>query len=83
MDIILFLAIGLFAGAVARRMTPWRQTEDSGITSSFGIVGAFAGALLGRVMGYRDGAPVLFVAAMLGAFLIIAIYYGVSGHRTA
>jgi uncharacterized membrane protein YeaQ/YmgE (transglycosylase-associated protein family) len=53
------------------------------ITIILGVVGALLGGFVGRALGwYREGDPVGFVMAVVGAVILLAIYRMVA-RRTA
>lgn len=75
MHILVWILFGLIVGVVAKFLMPGRDPGGFVITIVLGIVGAFVGGYVGRVLGwYREGDPVGFVMAVLGAILVLAIY---------
>jgi uncharacterized membrane protein YeaQ/YmgE (transglycosylase-associated protein family) len=75
MDILLWIVFGLVVGIVARLIMPGRDPGGVIVTIVLGIVGALMGGWLGRVMGlYREGEPVGFLMAVLGAVILLALY---------
>ena len=83
MHIIVWILFGLVVGVVAKFLMPGRDPGGFAITIGLGIVGAFVGGFVGRMLGwYRDGDPVGFVMAVLGAIVVLAIYRKTAG-RTA
>ena len=83
MHIIVWILFGLVVGVVAKFLMPGRDPGGFAITIGLGIVGAFVGGFVGRTLGwYRDGDPVGFVMAVLGAIVVLAIYRMTAG-RTA
>jgi uncharacterized membrane protein YeaQ/YmgE (transglycosylase-associated protein family) len=73
MHILIWILFGLIV--VAKFLMPGRDPGGFVITIVLGIVGAFVGGFLGRILGwYRDGDPVGFVMAVLGAIVVLAIY---------
>jgi uncharacterized membrane protein YeaQ/YmgE (transglycosylase-associated protein family) len=83
MGVILFLAVGLVAGVVVRRMAPWKASDGMGRSMAVGVMGAFAGAFVGPLFGYHEGDPAVFVTSALGAMVAVALYQRLSGPRTA
>ncbi len=81
MEVLLFLVVGLLAGALGRRIVPWREPDNRGISMGVGVGGAFVGAFVARLIGYRDGTPPSFVAASVGAIVLVAIYQAMAGRR--
>jgi uncharacterized membrane protein YeaQ/YmgE (transglycosylase-associated protein family) len=50
------------------------------VTILLGIVGAFVGGFLGRVLGwYGEGDPVGFLMAVIGAILVLFVFRKLSG----
>jgi uncharacterized membrane protein YeaQ/YmgE (transglycosylase-associated protein family) len=83
MHILVWILFGLVVGVVAKFLMPGRDPGGFVITAGLGIVGAFVGGLVGRMLGwYQDGSPVGFVMAVLGAIIVLAIYRATLG-RTA
>ncbi|RPH81637.1 MAG: GlsB/YeaQ/YmgE family stress response membrane protein [Candidatus Rokuibacteriota bacterium] len=75
MHILVWILFGLVVGVVAKFLMPGRDPGGFVITIALGIVGAFVGGFAGRMLGwYRDGDPVGFVMAVLGAIVVLAIY---------
>ena len=83
MHILVWILFGLAVGVVAKLLMPGRDPGGFIITLLLGIVGAFFGGVIGRALGwYRDGDPVGFVMAVLGAVVVLAVYRMTVG-RTA
>ena len=83
MSIIWAIVIGLLVGIVAKFLMPGRDPGGFVITAILGIVGGIVGGFLGRAMGwYRDGDPVGFFMAVIGAIIVLALYRFTIG-RTA
>lgn len=76
---LIWLLIGLAAGAIAKMLTP--QTEEGGWVSSlvFGLIGSIVGGFLGRLIGITQliGGTWLgsLIIATLGAVLVLYIYH--------
>lgn len=74
MSIIGTIIIGFFVGLVARFIKPGDDKMGLLFTTLVGIVGAFVGRFLGQAMGiYRADEPAGFIAAVLGAILVLAL----------
>jgi uncharacterized membrane protein YeaQ/YmgE (transglycosylase-associated protein family) len=83
MHIIGWIVFGLIVGLVAKFLMPGRDPGGFVVTALIGIVGAVVGGFLGRVIGlYKDGDPVGFVMAVIGAIVLLAAYRFTIG-RTA
>ena len=75
MGILGWIFFGLIVGIVAKLLTPGRDPGGFIVTILLGIGGALLGGFLGRALGwYREGDPVGFVVAVLGAILVLLIY---------
>jgi uncharacterized membrane protein YeaQ/YmgE (transglycosylase-associated protein family) len=83
MHIIGWIVFGLVVGIVAKFLMPGRDPGGFVLTAVLGIAGALVGGFLGRSLGwYREGDPVGFVVAVLGAILLLVVYRVTVG-RTA
>jgi uncharacterized membrane protein YeaQ/YmgE (transglycosylase-associated protein family) len=77
------LVIGLVVGAIAKFLMPGPDPGGCFITILLGIAGAFVAGFLGRVIGwYEPGQPAGFIAAVIGAMLLLLIYRLIRGRRT-
>jgi uncharacterized membrane protein YeaQ/YmgE (transglycosylase-associated protein family) len=82
MEIIWMLIIGLVAGALAKFIMPGKDPGGILITMLLGVAGAIVAGLLGRAMGwYQAGEGAGFIASVLGAVAVLAIYRAVVGRR--
>jgi len=69
------LIIGAVIGAVAKFIMPGKDPGGWIITTLLGIAGAVVAGWLGSMLGlYAEGEPVGFIAAVLGAMLLLLIY---------
>ncbi len=87
MYLLWMIVIGFLAGAVAKLLMPGRDPGGFVVTTLLGIAGALLAGWLGRVMGYyQEGDKAGFIAAVIGAFLILGIYHLIrrawTGHKT-
>ena len=77
-----WIVIGLIAGALARIITPGRGPNGCLMTILLGVGGAVVAGFLGRELGwYESGEGAGFLAAIVGAILILFIYRVISGRR--
>lgn len=84
MSILWTLIIGLLVGLVAKALMPGRDPGGFIITALLGIVGAFVAHMIGRSAGwYADGQPAGFLASVVGAILVLAVYRMVLGRKAA
>ncbi len=84
MGIILTILIGFIVGVVAKFLMPGRDPGGFIVTVLIGIVGSVIASYLGRAMGlYQVGESAGFIAAVLGAILLLFIYRLVTGRSKA
>jgi uncharacterized membrane protein YeaQ/YmgE (transglycosylase-associated protein family) len=77
-----WIIIGGIAGAIAKMLMPGRDPGGCLITILLGIAGAFVAGWLGHALGlFQNGEGAGFIAAIVGAFIILAIYRLVMGRR--
>lgn len=70
-----WILIGLIAGAIAKAVMPGRNPGGCLLTILLGIGGAVLAGFLGQQLGwYRQGEGAGFLAAIVGAVLILFIY---------
>ncbi len=75
MGIISALIIGLIVGAIAKFLMPGRDPGGWIITILLGLAGSFIAHFLGRALGwYGDGEPAGFIASIIGAIILLALY---------
>jgi uncharacterized membrane protein YeaQ/YmgE (transglycosylase-associated protein family) len=78
MGVLGWIVFGLFVGMVAKLMMPGRDPGGFVVTAIIGMVGALIGGYIGRAVGwYREGDPVGFVMAVVGAIVLLLIYRAV------
>ncbi len=78
MGLIIALIIGLFIGLLARLIYPGPNPHGFIATSLLGIAGSVVASYLGQAMGwYLPGEPAGFIASVLGAVILLAIYSAV------
>jgi len=77
-----WIIIGGIAGAIAKFLMPGRDPGGCIVTILLGIAGAFLAGWLGQAVGwYKAGEGAGFIAAIVGAFIILGIYKLVAGRR--
>lgn len=75
MEFLWMLIIGLLVGVVAKFLMPGKDPGGFIITILLGIAGAFVAGFLGRSLGwYESGDAAGFIASVIGAILLLAIY---------
>ena len=81
--ILAWIVIGGIAGAIAKLLMPGKDPGGCIITILLGIAGALLAGFLGRAVGwYEPNEGSGFIAAIVGAFVILLIYRLVLGRRT-
>jgi uncharacterized membrane protein YeaQ/YmgE (transglycosylase-associated protein family) len=84
MSFIWMLIIGLIVGAIAKFIMPGKDPGGIIVTMLIGIVGALLAGFLGRALGwYAEGEPAGFIASVVGAILLLAIYRMATRKRVA
>jgi uncharacterized membrane protein YeaQ/YmgE (transglycosylase-associated protein family) len=67
--------IGLVIGAIAKLLMPGKDPGGIFITMLLGIAGSFLAGWLGRAVGwYQADQPAGFIASVVGAIILLAIY---------
>jgi uncharacterized membrane protein YeaQ/YmgE (transglycosylase-associated protein family) len=80
--IIGWIVIGLLAGGIAKLLMPGRDPGGCIITILLGIGGALLAGFLGQALGWYDrGEGAGFVAAIVGAFILLFIYRLIARRR--
>ena len=83
MNILWAVIIGLVVGALAKLIMPGRDPGGMLITIVLGILGAVVATFLGRSLGWYDANESAgFLASVLGAILLLALYRMVRRPRT-
>lgn len=73
--ILAWIVIGGLAGAVAKLLMPGRDPGGCIVTIILGIVGALVAGWIGHAIGWYDtGEGAGFVAAVVGAILLLLVY---------
>jgi uncharacterized membrane protein YeaQ/YmgE (transglycosylase-associated protein family) len=76
------LIIGLIVGALAKLIMPGRDPGGALVTMLIGVAGALIAGFLGRSLGwYQAGESAGFIASVLGAILLLAVYRAVISRR--
>ncbi len=91
MNILWVIIIGFLAGALAKLLMPGKDPGGFIITTLLGIAGSLLATWIGQAAGwYQPGQGAGFIAAVLGAFVILFVYhlikrstggYGTTAHR--
>ena len=84
MSILWMIVIGLVVGALAKLLLPGWDPGGVLMTIVVGICGSVLAGLTGRAIGwYAEGQPAGFIASVLGAVLLLAVYRMVKPSRDA
>jgi uncharacterized membrane protein YeaQ/YmgE (transglycosylase-associated protein family) len=84
MTILTWLVSGLIIGAIAKLLMPGDDPGGIIVTMLLGIAGALVGGWVGQAVGwYQPGEPAGWIASILGAILLLAIYRMIIGRRRA
>lgn len=76
------LIVGLIVGAIAKFLMPGRDPGGFIVTMLLGVAGAFVAHFVGANMGlYETNEPAGFIASVIGAVVLLAIYRAVVGRR--
>ena len=77
-----WIVIGGLAGAVAKMLMPGRDPGGCIITILLGIAGAVVAGYLGQMVGwYKAGEGAGFIAAIIGAFILLFLYRLIARRR--
>ena len=77
-----WIVIGGLAGAIAKFLMPGRDPGGCIITILLGIGGALLPGWIGHAIGwYSENEGAGFIAAVVGAFVILFIYRLIAGRR--
>ena len=78
------LFIGLIVGVVAKFLMPGRDPGGFIITALLGVAGAEIANWIGSAVGlYAQGEAAGFIASVIGAMILLAVYRMVIGRRVA
>ena len=70
-----WIVIGALAGIIAKAIMPGRDPGGCLVTILLGVAGAAVAGFLGNALGwYRQGEGAGFIAAVLGAIIILFVY---------
>lgn len=80
--IIAWIVIGGIAGAIAKFLIPGRDPGGCIITILLGVAGAVVAGYIGQQIGwYKDSQGAGFVAAIVGALVLLLAYRMIAGRR--
>jgi len=76
MHIIGTIIIGFIIGLIAKMLVPGRDPGGFVITTLLGIAGAFVAKYIGQALNwYRPEDAAGFIASIVGAVLLLAVYH--------
>jgi uncharacterized membrane protein YeaQ/YmgE (transglycosylase-associated protein family) len=78
-----WIIIGGLAGLIAKAIMPGRDPGGCIVTILLGIAGAVVAGFLGRMIGWygENDRGASFIAAIVGALILLGIYRLVAGRR--
>jgi uncharacterized membrane protein YeaQ/YmgE (transglycosylase-associated protein family) len=77
-----WIVIGALAGGIAKLIMPGRDPGGCLMTILLGVAGAVLAGFLGQAVGwYRPGEGAGFLAAIVGAIILLFIYRLVANRR--
>jgi uncharacterized membrane protein YeaQ/YmgE (transglycosylase-associated protein family) len=87
-SIIAWIVLGLLAGMIAKAIMPGGERGGFILTTLLGIAGALVGGFLATALGLGDPIDEFFdlstwIAAVVGALVILFIWNAISGRRVA
>lgn len=75
MGLIGTIVIGFIVGLIARMLMPGKDPGGFFVTTGIGIAGSLLATFLGRTLGwYQVGQSAGFIAALIGAIILLVIY---------
>ena len=82
MTIIWMIVVGLVIGAIAKLLMPGDDPGGIIVTILLGIAGSVVAGFLGQAVGwYGPGEAAGFIASIVGAIILLAIYRAIVGRR--
>jgi uncharacterized membrane protein YeaQ/YmgE (transglycosylase-associated protein family) len=85
MDIVVWLIVGIIAGALARLLVPGEDSMGVLGTMLLGLAGSVLGGLVGDALiaGDQNFSPAGLIGSILGAVVVLLIYRSVRSRSTA
>ena len=86
MGIIGWIILGLLAGLIAKAILPGDDPGGIIVTTILGVLGALGGGFIAQAIGFGDPIDEFFdwstwLAAIIGAIVLLLIYRAVTGER--
>jgi uncharacterized membrane protein YeaQ/YmgE (transglycosylase-associated protein family) len=84
MGIIGWIVLGVLAGIIAKAILPGDDPGGIIITAIIGVVGAFLGGFIAKVLGFGDPIDEFFdlstwLGAIIGSIVLLLIYRAIAG----
>jgi uncharacterized membrane protein YeaQ/YmgE (transglycosylase-associated protein family) len=80
MHLLWMIVVGLVVGVLAKLIMPGHDPGGVIVTILLGIAGSVVAGLIGRSVGwYTEGEPIGFIASVVGAIILLAIYRAIIG----
>jgi uncharacterized membrane protein YeaQ/YmgE (transglycosylase-associated protein family) len=77
-----WIIIGALAGIIAKAIMPGKDPGGCIVTILLGVAGALLAGFLGNALGwYRQGEGAGFIAAIIGAIIILFVYRLIARRR--
>ena len=85
MDIVVWLIVGIIAGALARLLVPGEDPMGLLGTMLLGLAGSVLGGLVADALiaGDQNFSPAGVIGSILGAVVVLLVYRSVRGRSTA
>jgi uncharacterized membrane protein YeaQ/YmgE (transglycosylase-associated protein family) len=88
MSIIAWIVLGLLGGLIAKAIMPGAERIGLILTPLLGIAGALLGGFLATALGFGDPIDEFFdistwIAAVVGAIIILFVWNAISSRRLA
>ena len=88
MGIIGWVLLGFLAGLIAKAIMPGAERIGIILTTILGVVGAILGGFLATALGFGDPIDEFFdistwIAAVVGALIILFVWNAISNRRVA
>jgi len=82
MGLLWAIVIGFLAGVVAKAVMPGKGPQGIILTTLLGIGGSVVATYLGQIVGiYHEGEAGGFIAAVIGAVIILWVYRQITRKR--
>jgi len=79
--ILVWIIVGLIAGAIAKFIMPGKDPGGIIVTMLLGIGGSILGGWLATLIVGGDGGPAGWIGSIVGALILLAIYRAATGRE--